>query len=211
MKTDRGFLLRRRALSDTRWIVDVLLQRDVMKSFVLRVSSKQRAVLEPFRLLDLSWREQGNLPYLSSIQVVKTYVLDAVASLAMYELHHNLLCLLKDDSADEGFFPTYWNLLRDLSEQRLRPQDVSLFQLQLLLWRGLMPDALNDFSASAYDVVRVDDQLGYQKTSRSSGFQGDFLRALYHDLSSLEADVSEVKRLVQVVWAGHHLPRLSRG
>lgn len=175
MKSDIACLIRRKQFSDSKWIITVLTSQHGIRSFVCRVSSKEKFLLEPFRRLSISWSGDSDLAFASSVSVLNTFDLSVSSSIAVYKLHELIMSHLMHDESASRFFDTYIRMLEGLSNKRFLAQDVVWFELSLLCLCHAVPDMDEVKSDCSYRITFVGEEPVLTMASGDKSFSGEFL------------------------------------
>lgn len=147
---ERGFILHHRPYRNTSLIVDCLTERFGRQSLVAqgarRPTSRQSAVLQPFRRVRLSWIRRGELGRMTHVEAdADSLDIRGDALLAAFYLNELLLRLVPGGDHNDEIMSCYSNCLDQLAESESAARAVRLFELELLEALGYRIDLDQDF------------------------------------------------------------------
>jgi DNA repair protein RecO (recombination protein O) len=147
---ERGFVLHQRPYRNTSLIVDCLTERYGRQSLVAqgarRSSSRQSAVLQPFRPVRLSWIRRGELGRLTHVEADSNSLdIRGDALLAAFYLNELLLRLVPSGDHNDEIISCYSSCLDQLAGTRNAARALRLFELELLDALGYRIDLDQDF------------------------------------------------------------------
>lgn len=134
---ERGFVLHQRPYRNTSQLVEALTERHGRVGLVARGSRGgprgQRALLQPFVPLRLSWIRRGDLGNLTHVEADGPPApLTSQRLLAAYYVNELLLRLLARGDPNEALYSCYSECLSNLSAPRSVARALRLFELRLL-------------------------------------------------------------------------------
>ncbi len=210
-----AYILHHRPFRDTSQVIDVL-SRDhgrlsIMSRGSLSARSRLKAVLQPFVPLIVSWSGKGEMPTLTSAEILPTsrIQLRGKSLPSAFYINELLMHLLHKHDVHEEVFGLYESVLGLLNEGHAIEPVLRLFEKQLLemLGFGLVLDHCvqsgNAIEASleyAYylehgpiELARVHDDLYLSRLS------GQGLIDLKNNTLETETSLREAKRLMRSV------------
>lgn len=142
-----AFILRRKPFRDNSLLLDVFTQQHGKISCIARYNKRHanriKATLEPFRLLDMSWRGSGQVFTLVNAEERRRYPLKAGAIIkATYATEVLLRGLWEGDAQPDLFF--YYRRLLWLLAQQDTPTHVQQFEWLFLHSQGTSPNLETD-------------------------------------------------------------------
>ena len=134
---DQAYVLHQRSYRNTSQLLDCLSEHHGLVSLVAQGSRRagkgQRAILQPFLLLRVSWVRRGELGRLTHAELAETQPSLAGRSLlAGYYLNELLLRLLAKGDANAALFGSYRRCLTELGSTSAVARSLRLFELNLL-------------------------------------------------------------------------------
>jgi DNA repair protein RecO (recombination protein O) len=132
-----GFVLHQRPYRDSSQLLECMTAAQGRMGLVARGSrrapTRQRALLQPFVPLKLSWVRRGELGRLTHVEVDgPTYSLIGQRLLAGYYANELLLRLLARGDPNDGVFSCYSRCLAQLGEASSLSFTLRVFELELL-------------------------------------------------------------------------------
>jgi DNA repair protein RecO (recombination protein O) len=151
---ERAFVLHQRSYRNTSQLLDCLTEQYGLVALVAQGSRRaykgQRAILQPFLPLRLSWIRRGELGRLTHVELdYATAALDGRALLAGYYLNELLLRLMARGDANAEIFSCYSRCLADLFVGASLPRALRLFELRLLRALGYGVELGHDVDSGA--------------------------------------------------------------
>jgi DNA repair protein RecO (recombination protein O) len=145
-----GYVLHQRPYRNTSLIIDCLTERYGRQSLVAqgarRSTSRQSAVLQPFRLVRLSWVRRGELGRLTEVEAeADSHDIHGDALLAAFYLNELLLRLVPNGDHNDEIISCYSSCLGQLAGTRNIARALRLFELELLEALGYRIDLDQDF------------------------------------------------------------------
>jgi DNA repair protein RecO (recombination protein O) len=145
---EHGFVLHQRAYRNTSQLLECLTANHGRVGIVARGSrratSGQRALLQPFVPLRLSWHQRGELGRLTQVEAAAaSYELTSQHLLAGYYANELLLRLTARDDPNAEVFSCYSRCLAELAGDARVARTMRIFEMRLLqaLGYGLELDA----------------------------------------------------------------------
>jgi DNA repair protein RecO (recombination protein O) len=145
---ERGFVLHQRPYRNTSQLLECVTATHGRVGLIARGSRRtatgQRALLQPFVPLRLSWLQRGELGRLTHVEAASpSYELETQRLLAGYYGNELLLRLTARDDPNEAVFSCYSRCLAELAAGAHVARTLRIFELQLLqaLGFGLELDA----------------------------------------------------------------------
>jgi len=141
VRLEPGFLLHQRPYRNTSQLIDCLTEGHGLVTLVARGSRRpqagQRAVLQPFMALRLSWVRRGELGRLVDVETrYPVCELHGEGLFAGFYLNELLLRLMARGDANAQVFSCYSRCLAELSTLSNTPRALRLFELRLLAALG---------------------------------------------------------------------------
>jgi DNA repair protein RecO (recombination protein O) len=203
VQLEPGFVLHQRAFRNTSQIIDCLTPHHGLVGLVARGSrrpkSRQRAILQPFVPLRLSWQMRGELGTLTGAEGSSHFSdLPPKGVLAGFYINELVLSLVPREQANEEAFSCYSQALVDLAADPLLSRGVRLFEYRLLVALGYAPNL--DHEVDSGPPVEPDGSYRFetdrgpsrvQEPTAPDTFSGSDLLSLHrcelHDESSIGA------------------------
>lgn len=137
VQLERAYVLHQRAYRNTSQLLDCLAERHGLVTLVARGSRRagrgQRAILQPFLPLRLSWVRRGELGRLTQAEPERAGAeLPGRSLLAAYYLNELLMRLMARGDPNPEVFSCYSRCLSDLANPADVPRALRLFELRLL-------------------------------------------------------------------------------
>lgn len=209
-----GFILHHRPYRDTSLVLDVFSREAGRLAIVARGArqsrSRQRALLQPFRPLLLSWRLGGDMGTLTGVEADgPSLALTGERLLAGFYLNELVLRLLGRHDPNPEFFALYTHALDDLAEGGDTAPVLRAFEKRALDCLGyglpLSTHALDGSEIQPDVRYRFDVQAGARPVSGqdSSSVGGETLLALYHETFDGPGGQGEMRRLLSSALAVH--------
>jgi len=133
---EHGFVLHQRAFRNTSQLVDVLTPKYGRIGLVARGSRRSggnRALLQPFVPLRLSWLRRGELGRLTAIEAAHTpFVLSGERLLAGFYINELVLRMLARGDPNAAAYSCYSRCLDELAGQSNVARSLRLFELEFL-------------------------------------------------------------------------------
>src|SRR5499427_9685130 len=134
---EHGFVLHQRAYRNTSQLLECLTAVHGRVGIVARGSrrpmSGQRALLQPFVPLRLSWNQRGELGRLTHVESsAASYELTGQHLLAGYYANELLLRLTARDDPNPGIFSCYSRCLAELADGAQVAKTMRIFEMSLL-------------------------------------------------------------------------------
>lgn len=134
---ERGFVLHHRPYRNTSLLVDCLTESYGRVGLVAqgsrRTATGQRALLQPFAPLRLSWIRRGELGRLTQVEAdAGRMELPGAALLAGFYINELLLRLLPRGDRNEAVYSCYSTCVLELSAHNAVSRSLRLFELALL-------------------------------------------------------------------------------
>ena len=217
VENQSAFILHHYPYRDTSQILDLLTRDHGRISIVSRGSlaarSKLKSVLQPFRLLSISWTGKGDMPTLTGAELAETrpVLLSGNNLLAGFYLNELMMHFLHRHDVQEDLFCLYANTLSQLSTEINLEIILRLFEKQLLNDLGLGLNLTHD-ADSGEPVIPGKQYVFYvehgpvlaispEAVSQRPGISGESLLAFSgNDLNS-ENIRREIKVLMRHVLA----------
>lgn len=212
-----AFILHHYPYRDTSQILE-LLSRDfgrlsVVSRGSLAARSKLKSVLQPFRLLNISWVGKGDMPTLINAELAESrpLLLQGNRLTSGFYLNELIMHFLHRHDFQEELFLLYVNTVTQLSSDTDLETVLRLFEKQLL---GVLGVGLNlTHDADTGEPIRSDGQYMYHVEhgpvtglSQETGSQrpqlsGESLLAFARDELESETTRREIKQLMRHVIA----------
>ena len=137
VQLERAYVLHRRSYRNTSQLLECLAEGHGLVSLVAqgsrRANKGQRALLQPFLPLRLSWTRRGELGRLTNVEPDRPATeLSGRSLLAGYYLNELLLRLMARGDPNAAIFSCYSHCLSELSSPTAVPRSLRLFELRLL-------------------------------------------------------------------------------
>lgn len=137
VQLERGFVLHQRPYLNTSQILECLTQSHGVIGLVAqgsrRRASGQRAALQPFTPLQLSWSRRGDLGRLTHAEAAgPAFVLHGNGLFAGFYANELMLRLMARGDPNEAVYSCYSHCLADLATASASARTVRLFELRLL-------------------------------------------------------------------------------
>ena len=134
---ERSFILHQRSYKNSSQLLDCLVENYGLVTLVAQGSRRsktgQRAVLQPFVPLRVSWVRRGELGRLTQVEPASAAMqLVGRGLLAGYYINELLLRLMARGDANTVIFSCYSRCLSDLRSPAAVPRALRLFELRLL-------------------------------------------------------------------------------
>jgi len=154
VQLERAFVLHQRSYRNTSQLLDCLSEHYGLVTLVAQGSRRaykgQRAILQPFLPLRLSWIRRGELGRLTHVELDHaTASLGGKSLLAGYYLNELLLRLMARGDANAEIFSCYGRCLADLFAGAGLPRALRLFELRLLQALGYGVELDHDVDTGA--------------------------------------------------------------
>ena len=165
IQLEHGYVLHQRSYRNSSQLLDCLTQRHGLVALVARgsrrVGSGQRAILQPFIPLRISWTRRGELGRLVNAELAWSLrPLTGDALLAGYYLNELLLRLMAKGDPNAEIYDDYRHALAQLGSNAVVSRVLRVFELRLL--RALGYGLELDFDIETGSPIRPD--LWYQFT-----------------------------------------------
>lgn len=212
-----AFILHHYPYRDTSQILDLLTKDFGRLSVVSRGSlsarSKSKSVLQPFRLLNISWVGKGDMPTLINAELadVNPVLLDGSKLTSGFYLNELLMHFLHRHDVQEDIFQLYVNTVSRLSTDTSLEIILRLFEKQLLSDLGLGLNLTHD--ADSGEPVKAGKQyifyvehgpvlaMSQDMVSQRPLLSGESLLAFSRDELESEILRREIKLLMRHVLA----------
>ena len=162
---EHGFVLHQRAYRNTSQLLECLAEQHGRVGLVARGSrraaSGQRALLQPFVPLRLSWVKRGELGRLTGVEpAAASYELTGQHLLAGYYANELLLRLTARDDPNPKVFSCYSRCLAELANGAQVARTMRIFEMSLLeaLGYGLELDA----DVATGEPLRAESRYAYE-------------------------------------------------
>lgn len=209
-----GFILHHRPYRDTSLVLDVFSREAGRLAIVARGArqprSRQRALLQAFRPLLLSWRQGGEMGTLTGVEADGPALdLSGERLLAGFYLNELVLRLLGRHDPNPEFFALYTQALAGLVETRDPAPVLRLFEKRGLDCLGyglpLSTHALDGSEIRPESRYRFDVQAGARPVvgADSKSVSGETLLALYQEDFDEPRIQTELRRLLSVAISMH--------
>lgn len=209
-----GFVLHHRPYRDTSLVLDVFSREAGRLAIVARGArrprSRQRALLQAFRPLLLSWRQGGEMGTLTGVEADGPALpLSGEHLLAGFYLNELVLRLLGRHDPNPEFFTLYSDALTGLGGADDPAPVLRRFEKRGLDCLGyglpLSTHALDGSEIDPESRYRFDVQAGARPVAGtdSTGFSGETLLALYHEEFDDPRIQSELRRLLSAAIGVH--------
>ncbi|HSG66289.1 MAG TPA: DNA repair protein RecO [Gammaproteobacteria bacterium] len=134
---ERAYILHQRSYRNSSQLLECLAETHGRVSLVAqgsrRAANGQRAVLQPFLPLRISWVRRGELGRLTHVELEQpAALLPGKALLAGYYLNELLLRLLARGDPNAAIFSSYVNCLAELASSATVARALRLFEMHLL-------------------------------------------------------------------------------
>lgn len=203
-----AFVLHQRPYRDTSQLLECLTANHGRVGLIARGSRRtrggNRAVLQPFTPLHLSWVRRGELGQLRHVEATAPgFTLPTDRLLAAFYFNELMLRLMERGDANALVFSCYSHVLADLAEGAGLARTVRLFELRLLRALGyelaLDRDVVSGdpLEPDAWYVVEL--ELGPRKVARAGGdnvYLGRHLESLYREALDEADSVASARRLL---------------
>lgn len=203
-----GYVLHQRPYRNTSLIVDCLTGRYGRQSLVAqgarRPTSRQSAVLQPFRRVRLSWVRRGELGRLTHVEAVAASLdIRGDALLAAFYLNELLIRLVPNGDQNNEIMSCYSSCLDLLAVTDDAARALRLFELELLEALGYRVDLDHDFRTGKPIEPECDYIFEHEGGLTASNipptmatFSGKHLISLRERRLDESASVSSAKRLL---------------
>ncbi len=156
VQLEPAYLLHQRPYRNTSQLIDCLTRDYGLVALVAQGSKRpkggQRAVLQPFLPLQISWLRRGDLGRLTHVELRPPVPeLGGQTLLAGFYLNELLLRLVAKGDANAAAFSCYSQALADLAARANTSRVVRLFELRLLAALG--------YGLNLYDDVGTDEPI----------------------------------------------------
>lgn len=209
-----GFILHHRPYRDTSLVLDVFSREVGRLAIVARGArqprSRQRALLQAFRPLLLSWRQGGEMGTLTEVEADgPAPPLSGENLLAGFYLNELVLRLLGRHDPNPEFFALYTDALAGLAVTKEPAPVLRQFEKRGLDCLGyglpLSTHALDGSEISRESRYRFDVQAGARPAagSDSTSVSGEALLALYHEEFDDPRVQAELRRVLSAAIAVH--------
>ncbi|HEX7081907.1 MAG TPA: DNA repair protein RecO [Gammaproteobacteria bacterium] len=206
---EQAFVLHQRPYRNTSQLLECLTPGHGRVGLVARGSRRsprgQRALLQPFVPLSLSWSRRGELGRLTHVEARgSAFELTAQRLLAGYYVNELLLRLLARGDPNEALFSCYSDCLSSLNASSSVARALRLFELRLLraLGYGLELDCdiesgepLQPEGRYLYDVERGPRSAG-ERVAEEQAYTGRELIALRCETLDDEESLRAARRLL---------------
>ncbi|MFY8272965.1 DNA repair protein RecO [Pseudoalteromonas sp. SSDWG2] len=185
---DRAFLLHRRALSDSQWLVDFLVENRGVMRMIARISGKQaikqKAQLQPFQALLIRYQGGGELKYLQHFELDT-----AIAALHGDRLYCGFYMnelaarIIPINEPLEQVFELYLHHLQTLAVAEDLGASLRCYELQLLEALGYGVNFDSDYlgegidANSQYDYYPEQGWVRQEQPTQGYGFSGEHILA----------------------------------
>lgn len=187
-QTSLAFVLRRKPFRDNSLLLDVFTEQQGKMTCVVRYNKRQssriKAILDPFRLLEVTWRGSGQVMTVVTAEEKRRYPLKSGSLVKATYATEVLLRGLWEGQASVELFFFYRRLLWQLAHQD-NPALLQQFEWLFLYEQGIAPnletDDLTHQALQAQQVYRFQPQQGlFPQESHSMGIpiSGHLLIAL---------------------------------
>ncbi len=213
---EAGFVLHHRPFRNTSQLVDCLTENHGLIRLVARGSRRprggQRAVLQPFVPLRLSWVSRSDLGRLTAVEGV-THLFDLPQDrlLAGFYANELVLRLLHRGDPNPAVFSCYSDALLELAGAPGVARTLRIFEARLLTALGyglnLDQDVATGSALRPEQVYAYDAQQGARAVTHASGrstFSGAHLISLRQEKLDDAESLGAAKRLLHTVLE-HHL------
>jgi DNA repair protein RecO (recombination protein O) len=134
---EHGFVLHQRPYRDSSQLLECMTASHGRMGLVARGSRRtatgQRALLQPFMPLKLSWVRRGDLGRLTHVEAAgQSYILEGQRLLAAFYVNELLLRLLARGDPNSQVFSCYSRCLAQLGEVPSVARALRMFELELL-------------------------------------------------------------------------------
>ena len=162
---ERGYVLHQRPFRDSSQLLECMTATRGRMGLVARGSrraaTRQRAVLQPFVPLKLSWVRRGDLGRLTHVEADGlSHDLTGQRLLAGYYANELLLRLLARGDPNGEVFSCYSRCLAQLGESQSVPRTLRVFELELLRALGYALEL--DRDATTGEPLREDARYVYE-------------------------------------------------
>ncbi len=212
---EAGFLLHHRPFRNTSQLVDCLTEHHGLVRLVARGSrrsrSGQRAVLQPFVPLRLSWVSRSDLGRLTGVEGV-THLFDFPQDrlLAGFYINELTLRLLHRGDPNQSVFSCYSDALLELASTRSAARALRLYETRLLRALGyglnLQQDVTTGRDLEPDGRYAFDLDRGPRAADQTTGrliFQGSHLISLRNEELADADSLRAAKRLLRRVLEQH--------
>lgn len=208
---ERGFVLHHRPFKNSSQIIDCLTSRHGRVSLVAngsrRAKTGQRALLQPFAPLRLSWLRRSELGRLTGVEMDgAAFGLCGDALLGGFYVNELLMRLVERGDHSDEIFSCYSNCLSELHAGRRIARSIRLFELSFLralgYGLGLERDALTGEplrTESRYTFVFERGLTRIDSPSSADVFEGGHLISLREQLLDDPGSLRSAKRLLALV------------
>ena len=188
---DRGFVLHQRPYRDSSQLLECLTETHGRMGLVARGSrraqSRQRALLQPFAPLKLSWVRRGELGRLTHVEADgPSHALEGQPLLAGYYASELLLKLTARGDPNAAIFSCYSRCLAQLGQTQKVARTLRVFELELLSALGYGLELQGD--ATTGEPLRADSSYVFE-------VEHGFRRA---DVADSDADVYSGRDLISL-------------
>jgi DNA repair protein RecO (recombination protein O) len=188
---ERGFVLHQRPYRDSSQLLECVTSSHGRVGLVARGSrrapTRQRALLQPFVPLKLSWIRRGDLGSLTHVEADgPAYTLEGQRLLAGFYANELLLRLLARGDANADAFSCYSRCLARLGDAAHVARGLRIFELELLHALGYALELGGDSTSG--EPLRADASYVYE-------LEGGLRRA---DIADSEADAYPGRDLISL-------------
>lgn len=156
-----AYLIHQRPFSDSQILLDVLVEQVGLVRMLARIKGrqaiKQRAQLQPFSRLLISYSGQGDLKYLNTFELSKLTIIKGVNLYCGFYINELCQRLLSPSEPMDDAFELYQSHLQALSETDAVEPILRSFEFQLLERLGVGIDFYQDAEGN-----ELEDRCFYQ-------------------------------------------------
>ncbi len=144
-----AYVIHTRAFRDTSLIVEVFTPEFGRMSLLARGAksgkAKKSLILQPFRMLQVSWTGRGELPLLSAVEEAGSFIrLQGMALACGYYINELIYYLVPRYEPAAHLFARYWPVLEWINTEDQRDIALRLFEFTLLEQIGYAPQLDHD-------------------------------------------------------------------
>ena len=211
-----GFVLHQRPYRNTSQLVECLTASHGRIGLIARgsrgSSRGQRAFLQPFTPLRLSWTRRGDLGQLTHVEPAgPAFALERDRLLAGYYVNELLLRLLERGDANDPVYSCYSGCLSHLAEGPSTARALRLFELRLLQALGYGPEL--DHDPGTGEALHPERRYVYEpghgprladdRVADGDTYTGRALLALGQEALDDDESLKVARRLLGSILSGH--------
>jgi DNA repair protein RecO (recombination protein O) len=214
---ERGFVLHQRPYRNTSQLIECLTASHGRVGLVARGSRRvgrnaQRALLQPFVPLRLSWTRRGDLGRLTQVEAdTAGFALAAEALFGAYYVNELLLRLVARGDPNDAIYSCYSACLANLAASSSTARALRLFELRFLRALGYGPEL--DYDIESGEPLKPESRYLYEaergpkpapdRVAEERAYWGRDLIALRSETLDDDASINAARRLLGSVLREH--------